>query len=30
MEDDQGDDELDEGDGMVVGHDDEALAADGE
>ncbi|KHJ94982.1 hypothetical protein OESDEN_05084 [Oesophagostomum dentatum] len=28
MEDDQGDDELDEGDGMVVGHDDEALAAD--
>ncbi|KIH43112.1 hypothetical protein ANCDUO_26889 [Ancylostoma duodenale] len=28
MEDDQGDDELDEGDGLVVGHDDEALAAD--
>ncbi|KAK6734969.1 hypothetical protein RB195_018271 [Necator americanus] len=28
MEDDHGDDELDEGDGLVVGQDDEALAAD--
>ncbi|XGW07593.1 hypothetical protein V3C99_010619 [Haemonchus contortus] len=28
MEDDHGDDELDDGDGLVVGQDDEALAAD--
>lgn len=30
MEDDHGDDELDDGEGLVEGQDDEALAADGQ